>query len=65
MMYKATGVWDEALTAAVDDSGPLRQPHKQPPTSQIFRANFGAKLEGGVAGGYRLKYQNLVHYHKY
>ena len=50
MMYKATGVWDEALTAAVDDSGPLRQPHKQPPTSQIFRANFGAKLQGGVAG---------------
>ena len=50
MMYKATGVWDEALTAAVDDSGPLRQPHKQPPTAQTFRANFGANLERAVPG---------------
>ena len=50
MMCKATGVRAEALTAAVDDKGPPRQPHKQAPTTQTFRANFGANLEGAVAG---------------
>ena len=50
MVYKATGERAEAFTAAVDDKGPPRQPHKQAPTTQTFRANSGANLEGAVAG---------------
>ena len=46
MMYKATGVWDEALTAAVDDSGPLRQPHKQPPPHRFFAPTLARNWRG-------------------